>query len=332
MENTYINLTAVVLLLIANGFFVAAEFALVSARGFRLEMMAANGSAAARHTVEIQNNLESYLASCQLGITMASLGLGWVGEPAVAAILKPLLIPVGMSEAALHTTSFIIGFIVFSSLHIVVGEQVPKTFAIRKPEPMLLAVVYPMKAFYWLSFPLTWVLNRTSRAILRYFKVEEATHAEVLTDQEIGNAVDVSMKHGEMEQEKAEMIHNLLRFDERAVERIMIPRVECNVLRLDSPPEENVRIMRGTKHSRFPLVDGGMENLVGIILMKDLVDTILGGEDEPWTDIKKYCREPMVVPETLKVSSLFETMRTKRAHMACVCLTSAPMEQLSRFA
>ncbi len=126
------NLAAIVVLLAINGFFVAAEFALVKARGFRLENLAATGSAAAQLTVRIQTNLEAYLAACQLGITMASLGLGWVGEPAVAALLEPMFAAMGVPDAVLHTSAFLLGFLLFSSLHIVIGEQVPKTFAIRR--------------------------------------------------------------------------------------------------------------------------------------------------------------------------------------------------------
>ena len=142
--DTLPSLLAIILLLAANGFYVAAEFALVKARGFRIETLAAEGNAAARLTVRIQANLESYLAACQLGITMASLGLGWIGEPAVAALLEPLLTKFGLSEAMVHTTAFLTGFLIFSSLHIVVGEQVPKTFAIRKAEPVSLWVAYPL--------------------------------------------------------------------------------------------------------------------------------------------------------------------------------------------
>ena len=130
MTNTS-NLLAIVLLLAANGFFVAAEFAMVKARGFRIENHPRGGGSAAKLTMRIQANLESYLAACQLGITMASLGLGWVGEPAVAAILEPMFHEFGVPEPMLHTTAFIVGFLIFSALHIVVGEQVPKTLAIR---------------------------------------------------------------------------------------------------------------------------------------------------------------------------------------------------------
>jgi len=163
MDSTGLSLLVIVLLLVANGFFVAAEFALVKVRGMRIESLAETGRPSARLTLRIKRNLEAYLAACQLGITMASLGLGWVGEPAVAALLEPLFHAMGLSEAMLHTLSFVIGFIIFSSLHIVIGEQVPKTYAIRKPEPVSLWVAYPLHAFYLLAWPLTMALNWASR-------------------------------------------------------------------------------------------------------------------------------------------------------------------------
>ena len=173
------SLIAVVILLIANGFFVAAEFALVKARGFRIEALANSGSSAAKLTVRIQSHLEAYLAACQLGITMASLGLGWVGEPAVAALLEPMFHWAGVPDSILHTTAFITGFLIFSSLHIVIGEQVPKTFAIRKAEVVSVWISYPLHFTYMLVYPLNWILNWSSGSLLALFGVEEATHAEV---------------------------------------------------------------------------------------------------------------------------------------------------------
>jgi CBS domain containing-hemolysin-like protein len=138
MSDAVVNLFIAVLLLAANGFYVAAEFALVKSKGFRIDALADEGRFGARLSQRMLRNVEAYLACCQLGITMASLGLGWIGEPTVAAILLPVLIPLGMPEKAVHLTAFLLGFLIFSSLHIVVGEQVPKTLAIRQPEPVSL--------------------------------------------------------------------------------------------------------------------------------------------------------------------------------------------------
>ena len=318
MESPIVSLFAVALLLAANGFFVAAEFALVTARGTRIESLADQGSASARMTMRLRTYMESYLAACQLGITMASLGLGWIGEPAVAALLSPLFEAAGMSEQLLHTVSFIIGFLVFSSLHIVVGEQVPKTFAIRKPEPVVLACAYLLHGFYRLVFPLNWLLNRASRGILSMFKVEEATHGEVYSTEELRELVTVSQAHGQMEAQKAEMLKNLFAFDERTVQRIMLPRTHCAVLDLEDSPEQIVGTIRETRHSRYPVVRGDHEKLIGILIVKDLWDAVLAGKPEPWTDLQAYVRKPIIVPETLKASRVFEITRAERTHMAIV--------------
>lgn len=317
-EEISVSLIAVLVLLGANAFFVAAEFALVKARGFRIESLASTGGFAARLTLVIQQDLEAYLAACQLGITMASLGLGWVGEPAVAALIEPLLAPFGLSLPALHAISFLLGFTVFSSLHIVVGEQVPKTFAIRKPEALSVFCAIPLRVFYLLSFPLHWGLNRASRGLLGLLSVEEASHLDVLTNTEFRGLVTTSAEHGELHSDTAEMIQNLFRFNERMVGQVMIPRMKCDLLRLDQPPETNLAIMKDTRHSRFPLVDGSSDSLIGMILMKDIVDTLLSGGPAPWKDLRAHCREPLVVTESLKVSTLFDMMRAKKAHMACI--------------
>jgi CBS domain containing-hemolysin-like protein len=318
MESAAASLLVAFLLLAANAFYVAAEFALVKAKGFRIESAAEAGSGAARRTVHMQKHIEPYLAACQLGITMASLGLGWVGEPTVAALLTPILEPLGLSEETLHSVAFLVGFLVFSSLHIVVGEQVPKTLAIRKAEAMSLAIAYPLQVSYWIFYPLTWFLNKASRGILKSIRIEEASHADVLSDAEIRSLVDVSTEHGDMHIDKAEMIHNVFKFDERSVSRVMIPRIEADVLRQDASVETNLQVMRERGHSRYPVVEGKNEDLLGIVLMVDLTRAILAGEEEPWSNLGNYLREPLVVPETQKVSRLFDMMRQERAHMACI--------------
>jgi CBS domain containing-hemolysin-like protein len=152
MTDTIVNLLLALSLLAANAFYVAAEFALVKSRGFRIDAMAEQNRFGARLLQQMLRNIEAYLACCQLGITMASLGLGWVGEPTVSTLLKPVLTPLGMPDTALHFTSFLVGFLVFSSLHIVIGEQVPKTLAIREPVPVSQWIAYPLYVSFLLFY------------------------------------------------------------------------------------------------------------------------------------------------------------------------------------
>jgi len=318
VDTALATVVAIVLLLLANGFFVAAEFALVKARGFRIDALAADGRFAAKLTQKIQRHLEAYLAACQLGITMASLGLGWVGEPAVEALFRPLFQSLELSQSVVHTTSFLIGFVLFSSLHIVIGEQVPKTFAIRKAEPVSLWVAYPLHAFYLLVYPLNWALNRASGGILAMFNVEEATHADVFTDEELRGLISVSREHGELKGKKADMLSNLFAFDERTVGRVMIPGGDVHVLDLQATPEQNAEVLRESGHSRFPLVDGDRSHPVGVVLAKEIYSAVLEGGPSPLERLKDFCRAPLVVPETLRIARLFEIMRSKRAHLATV--------------
>ena len=313
------NITAIVLLLAANGFYVAAEFALVKARGFRIETLSNEGSAAAKLTVRIQANLESYLAACQLGITMASLGLGWEGEPAVAAILEPWFTQMGVPDAMLHTSAFLVGFLIFSALHIVVGEQVPKTLAIRKAEPVSVWVSYPLHFSYLLAWPLNWLLSRATNAILSLFKVAEVSHVDVFSGAEIKGLVANSKKHGEIQESQADMLHNLFEFDQRQVGRIMIPVISAQVLDISASPEESLKVIRQTRHSRFPLIDSSNSDvLIGMVLVKDIHHALLDGVARPWSQLEKFKREAMVVPESQRIAELFDSMRIRRAHMACV--------------
>lgn len=316
------SLAIITLLLLLNAFFVAAEFALVKARTVRIEGLAATGSASARLTMRIQKNLESYLAACQLGITMASLGLGWVGEPAVAALLEPLFHMAGASEAVTHTVSFILGFLIFSSLHIVIGEQVPKTYAIRRPERVSMLAAYPLHLAFLLVWPLNWCLNRTSGAILASLNVEEATHGEVFSDEELKHLVSTSEAHGGIEQQKAEMLRNLFEFDQNSVQRVMIPRHSVCALDVAAPAEVNRRAAFASGHSRFPLIDSRRDgHIVGVVLVKTLhrySAEAADGDQDPWTQLENHCRPALIIPESQKTAALFETMREQRNHLALV--------------
>lgn len=314
------SLIVIVVLLVLNGFFVAAEFALVKVRGFRVERLANDGSASARMTLRILGNLEAYLAACQLGITMASLGLGWVGEPAVAAILEPLFHSMGMPDKLLHTISFLIGFLIFSSLHIVVGEQVPKSYAIRQSVRVSLWCAYPLHIAYLLVYPLNWLLDRASRGILSLFGVPEATHAEIYTGEELQEFVSTSKDHGSIETGKAEMLYNIFEFNQRSVGRVMVPRHQVRVLDVAASREENQRTVVESGHSRFPLIDSSEgDRILGIVLVKSVYAKILANAgDEAWDSLSEHSREPLIVPERQKIAQLFEQMRQDRNHIALV--------------
>ena len=307
----------IVALLAANGFFVAAEFALVKARRMRLQAMAAEGRFGAVRAEMMRANVEPYLAACQLGITMASLGLGWVGEPAVAHLLEPVFAALEMPVATVHTVSFLIGFVVFSSLHIVVGEQVPKTWAIRVAEPMACGCAWPLQLWYWFAWPLNWLLNGATASVLSLFGIAPSGHGDVYTDRELLGMIEASSEHGAIDANKAAMLSNMFAFDERSVSRVMIPHTDVDVLTLGASDEVNRRALR-TGHSRFPLIDPGMAAPVGVVLAKSIYLHMLDTGTIDFSNLQEIALEPVVVPETLKVATLFETMRSQRVHMAIV--------------
>ena len=318
MSASAINLLLAVFLLALNAFYVAAEFALVKSRGFRVNAMAEESRFGARLLQKMLGNIESYLACCQLGITMASLGLGWVGEPTVSILLEPVLLPLGMSDQALHFTSFLIGFLIFSSLHIVVGEQVPKTLAIREPEPVSQWIAYPLHASYLILYPLNWLLNAASRSILTMLGIKE-TNLEILTDVEIEGLVEESAEHGKMEVGQAEYIHNVFRFGELEVSDVMVHRTEMVTINADDPAEEIVSAVLKSEFTRIPLWRGSAENIVGILHAKDLLRAIRAVDgDLAKIDVGTIARPPWFVPDIRPLSEQLKAFRRRKTHFALV--------------
>jgi CBS domain containing-hemolysin-like protein len=315
-----LSAVGIVLLLAANAFFVAAEFALVKVRGSRIAALADAGGARAKLTVRVLRDLEVYLAACQLGITMASLGLGWLGEPAVAALLQPVLAMVGIDEALLHPISFVVGFLVFSSLHIVVGEQVPKTFAIRKPEPMSLWVALPLHAFYLCCFPLNWALNRASRAILHLFNVAEASHIEVFSGQELRGLIGASRQHGVMRKLESDMLGGILDLDEVEVGEIMTHRKDMLTIDVATPIADAVRFVQEKPFTRYPLWRGDPDTIVGILHAKDLLAAVFrdGPDAARRTRLADLAVAPWFIPDTTSLRHQLLAFRQRRAHLAIV--------------
>lgn len=319
MSSTTLNLLLAAFLLAANAFYVAAEFALVKARGFRVKAMVEQRRFGGRMILRIMDNLEAYLACCQLGITMASLGLGWVGEPTVAALLEPVLSPFGFTEKALHFTSFVTGFLVFSSLHIIVGEQVPKTLAIRQPEPVSQWIAYPLFLSYLAFYPLNWLLNNASRGILSLLGVKESPQHEVLTGIELEGLVGESAEHGKIESGEAEYLQNVFRFGELSVSDVMVHRTAMMMVNADQPPEELVREVLATEYTRIPLWRDKPENIIGVLHAKDLLRAIrLSDGDISKIDVGSIARPPWFVPEMRPLSEQLKAFRRRKTHFALV--------------
>jgi CBS domain containing-hemolysin-like protein len=319
MNPTLTNVMIAALLLIANAFYVAAEFALVRSRGFRIKAMAEKQQFGAQLLQQILGNVEAYLACCQLGITMASLGLGWVGEPTVSALLAPVLQPLGLSDAAQHFIAFLGGFLFFSSLHIVLGEQVPKTLAIRQPEPVSQWIAYPLHVSYILLYPLNWLLNQASRSILRLLGVAENSEHEILTNVEIKGLVGQSAEHGKIEIGEAEYIQNVFRFGELVVSDVMVHRTAMVTINADLPTEQFVKEVLATEYTRVPLWRDKPENIVGVLHAKDLLRALRAADgDASKLDIDKIALPPWFVPEMRLVSVQLKAFRNRKTHFALV--------------
>ena len=319
MTETLVNLLLAIFLLAANAFYVAAEFALVKSRGFRINAMAEENRFGARLLQRMMGNIEAYLACCQLGITMASLGLGWVGEPTVSALLKPVLTPLGMPEPALHFTSFFVGFLVFSSLHIVIGEQVPKTLAIREPVPVSQWIAYPLHISFLVFYPLNWALNAASRSILRMVGVREHSTRDILTDVEIEGLVEELAEHGEIEEGQAEYIQNVFRFGELEVSDVMVHRTNMITVDADDKPEDIVNTVIASPVTRLPLWRGNPENIIGILHVKDLLRALHAVDgDAAKVDIAGLLTPPWFVPETRPVSEQLKAFRRRKTPFALV--------------
>ena len=294
-----------------NGFFVAAEFALVKVRPTQLEPLEGKRARLARHMLR---HLDAYLSATQLGITLASLALGWVGEPAFAWLIHPLLDPFVASNPQLfHSISVTVSFLVITVLHIVLGEQVPKTIAIRKAEGASLLVALPLYFFYKLTYPAIWLLNQAANRLVRLIGISPAAEGELLHDEEELRRLLSSSKESQLSTQKRELLDNIFELSHRVARQIMLPRQDVIYLSTDRPLAENLRLARRSGHTRFPLCEGDLDHVIGLLHIKDIFH-----RERPLTSLTEVAREIAFVPETLELDRLLKRMRTERFHLAAV--------------
>jgi CBS domain containing-hemolysin-like protein len=305
------------LFIIANGFFVAAEFAIIKVRPTQLAEMAAEGSTRARMARRIIKKLDSYLSATQLGVTLASLALGWVGEPAFESLIQPRLAFFGVySVPVSHTIAASIAFILISSLHIVFGELGPKYLAIDKTLSTALWSSHLLRAFYVVMYPIIWMLNRTTNAILRVIGIKPASDNEMAHSQEeLRLILAHSEKAGILSEENREIIEGVFQFSKRTARQIMVPRTDVSVLSTRKSIEENLEIIRTTRHTRYPLCDGTLDQTIGLIHVKDLFLAQLRGPGRTMMELK---RDVLFVPENSTVEALLSQFIEHKTHMAIV--------------
>jgi len=311
-----INIVFAVILVAINGFFVAAEFALVKVRPARLDEQVKKKVPFAATARWLAQRMDASLSTCQLGITMASLGLGWIGEPAIAHLLRPFLQRVGIvSEVWTHGIAFAIAFTTITAAHLVLGEQGPKIYALRRPEKVLLWFSLPMKLFYFLSYPFMIVLNTTTSFLLKIIGVESVSeHDAVHSQDEIRGLLRLSHKHGELSRSEHRLINAIFEFDDTVCRRIMQPRTDIVFLDINQSVAENSVRLKENKHSRYPLCDGSLDTVLGVVHIKDLIAVSLDKDDV----LRSIARPAQFVPETMRISRLLRQFQETHQHMALV--------------
>ncbi len=312
-----LKLLGIGVLVFLNGFFVAAEFALVKIRGSQLDALLEEGHTGAGLAKRLTSNLEAYLSACQLGITLASLGLGWIGEPFLAQMIQPAFAMVGItSETVIRSFSFAIAFSVITFLHIVLGEQAPKIFAIRKAVPTTLAISRPLAFFYTIFRPAIWFLNISSNALLRrVFRIEPVSEHELAhSEEELRVILSENASSEEVSTLGKEILINALDMRRRVVRDITTPRGEVIFLNTEESFEENLATAQESRHTRFPLCEGHLDNTIGSVHIKDLLVLIR----EPQPDLHQIKRSILPVPEMMPLEKLLSFFLTKHAHLALV--------------
>lgn len=298
-----------------NGFFVAAEFALVKVRPSRIDEFIEAGRPFASSSKWLADRMEQALSACQLGITMASLAIGWVGEPVFEELLSPVFHLFALPDAAVHTLSVIVAFTIITALHLVIGEQAPKIFAIRRPEDMLLWCALPLKIFYIGAWPLMAGLNWITSVILARLGLEgEAGHGEIHTEAELQSLLATSLEHGHVSRSEHKLINAVFRFDDMVCRRIMMPRSDVEFFDINDPPPSCVELARRTKHTRYPVCNDSLDEVLGVVHMKDLLG-INVDDDFDWTTIM---RPPQKVPENMPISKLLKHFQATHQLLAFV--------------
>ena len=304
-------------LVLLNGFFVAAEFAIVKVRGSQIEIKAKDGSQVGKVAKLIVQNLDNYLAATQLGITLASLGLGWIGERVMHQIVHDSMANLGIAEVYITTTSTIIAFSIITIMHIVFGELAPKSIAIQRPVATTMFISLPLQAFHFVFKPFIWLLNGLASVVLKLFGMQSsAGHESLHSTEELQYLLDQGRESGALDFNEHEMIKNVFDFNERVVKNIMVPRTKISGVELQSPNGEVIQVIIKEGYSRLPVYDEIMDKIVGIIHAKDILPLVAAGNND-WT-LSDIIRKPFFVTETKKINDLMSELQVKRMQIAIV--------------
>lgn len=306
------------LLVLMNAFFVAAEFGMVKLRNTRVAAIKANYGLRGYILEKVHAHLDAYLSACQLGITLASLGLGWVGEPAFAHIMQPVFELLGIkSQKLIEVIAFFVAFSIISFLHIVVGELMPKSFAIRKAETVSIWTVIPLYVFYWLMYPAIWVLNTCSNFMLKQIGFDMVQDGEgFYSTDEIKLILSASHLHGELTEEETEIIEHTMEFADLEVTEVMRQRDEIILLNIKKPIHELMQIVIDNRYSRYPVFDPEQNSITGIVHVKDLFAALY--QQKEITSLHPYIRPVLKVQHYLPAIDLLRKFRDGMPHFALI--------------
>ncbi|MCA9135840.1 MAG: HlyC/CorC family transporter [Planctomycetales bacterium] len=316
-NKTLLFLVLALFLIGLNGFFVAAEFALVKVRISRIEQLERENKAFSKTAKWLAKRLDESLSACQLGITMASLALGWVGEPAFAALVKPALAWVHITDDRfVHIIGFAIAFSFITGLHLVIGEQFPKIFAIRRPESVLLWCAAPLKFFYVILYPFLTILNVVTTFLLQLVGIKGASdHEGANTEEEIRALLREAHIHGNLSRSEHSLINNVFEFDDLVVRRVMLPRGNVAFFDINEPVSKLRELVRTTMHTRYPVCDRSLDKVLGVVHIKDL---LTAPESDETFDVRSIMRPPKKVHETMPISKVLRHFQATHQLMAFV--------------
>lgn len=319
--DSFVKLLIALLLVLLNGFFVAAEFSIVKVRYSQIQIKAAEGNKMAKQAELIIKNLDAYLSATQLGITLASLALGWVGESALEHVFHDVFsyFNLEVSQSILTTISIVVSFSIITVMHIVFGELVPKSIAIRKSEATTLFIASPLRFFYFIFKPIIWLMNVISNAFLRLIGIHPASDQEIHSTEELQLLVKQSADSGEIEEENYEIIKNAFDFTDHTAKQVMIPRQNIFSIDIEDSKEEIIKQIMESGYSRIPVYENSIDNVIGIFYTKEIIREYVKHIDNFENfDLKDYIREAFFVVGSKKVSDLLKVFQLKKQHLAIV--------------
>ena len=304
-------------LVFMNGFFVAAEFAMVKVRSTRIEQLVLEGNKRAKFAQIVTEKLDAYLSATQLGITLASLGLGWVGESTLQKLIAPVFHGINLPDAASHTVSVIVSFLVITFMHIVFGELAPKSLSIHRSESTVLWTAGPLTGFYKVMYPFIWLLNSAANGAVRLLGIRPATEAEMAhNEEEIRMIVTQSHEVGVIDETERNLFDNIFDFTNRVAREIMVPRTDMSCLYVDRPFKDNLAKAEAEKHTRFPLAKEDKDHIVGVVHIKDLYGVALTGRED--ISLDSIARKPLTVPESMPIKDVLRVLQKNRSELAIV--------------